>query len=67
MEHFGLLIVETAGVPRIMVPTRPFMKVLIRRSVKRRKPFEFILSRVRVHKIHDHSDSKPMRLIHKLL
>ena len=60
MEYFRLVIVETAGIPGLVISARAFVEVLIERAVEPGETFQFVLGRVGMDEIHDHADPEPM-------
>ena len=57
MQHIRFSVIETAGIPRIVITPVAFVEVLIQRSVEARKTLLLVLDRMRVNQVHDDRQS----------
>ena len=62
-DHFIFSIIEATGIPQSMFTPFTRIKILVIISGKTTQSFGFILDCMRMHKIHDHTDTVSMCLI----
>ena len=67
VEHLVTPIIEAKRIPGLVFTPTPGVKVLVIRSVEATEAFGFVLDRVAMHDVHDHSQAERMGVVDEVL